>query len=79
MTGNFLTIASTVGVIWGIFQHWNAGASWNFAIWSGLLLIGMIFYHHAERSTNRTHSHPDEQNFSWKFQDGEERPKSKKY
>jgi hypothetical protein len=77
MTGNFITIASAAGVIWGIFQHWNVGASWNFAIWSGLLLVGVIFYHYAERSTNRTHSHPDEQNFTWKFRDGDDRPSNK--
>ena len=75
MTGNFLTIASTVGVIWGIFQHWNAGASWNFAIWSGLLLLGVVFYHYAERSASRTHSHPEEHNFSWTFRDNDDRPK----
>jgi hypothetical protein len=77
MTGNFLTLASTAGVVWGIFQHWNAGASWSFALWSALLLVGVIFYHRAERVTNRTHSPTDEGNFSWTFREDGERPKKR--
>jgi hypothetical protein len=40
-----------------------------------LLLAGAILYRYADHSANRTHSHSDDQNFSWTFRDSNDRPK----
>ena len=70
MTGNILAYASFAGIFWGVIQHWTAGTSWNFALWSVLLLVGVTFYRRAEKYMAKSESKSTEdEDFKWTFRD----------